>query len=45
MHSLYIRLLTAPLAFPDMLDIPQRLVRLGSVLAVREYKSRKAMQA
>jgi len=39
MHSLYIHLLTALLAFPDILDIPQRLVWLGLALLVREYKS------
>lgn len=45
MHSLYICLLTALLAFPDMLDIPQCLVWLGLVLAVREYESNASLMS
>lgn len=45
MHSLCIHLLTALLAFPDMLDIPLCLVWLHLVLAVREYESNTSLMS
>lgn len=45
MHNLYIHLLTALLAFPHMLDIPQCLVRFGLVLVVRKYESNASLMS
>lgn len=45
MHNLYIHLLTALLAFPHMLDIPQRLVRFGLVLVVRKYENNASLMS
>lgn len=45
MHSLYICLLTALLAFQDMLDIPQCVVWLGFILVVREYENNTSLMS
>lgn len=45
MHGLCIHLLTALLAFPDMLDIPLCLVWLHLVSVVREYKSNTSLMS